>query len=407
MASPRRRRAQQPPAPAPRALNLSRDERAAIAALQAAAAGRRPGRAGRALAAARAAARGADARYALAHYQLEIGRARGDQQMQTQAVDALVESGLARADELPALLANQAARAYSRRRRRAGRPAARPDGRAAAEQCRGARRLRPAQGAHRGQRDRAGRTLAVLCGRALAANQAAGGWVSRPRRAGILRGAGARRSTAGWRRRRSRSRAALVGAYPTPVNWRDALLSYRELAPADAALELDVRRLMRASQALAGERDYLEYRPGAATAPACTARPRRCSTRACRAACSSRPSRPSRRRSPPPTARAAADRAGSARLRTAALAAAGPASRRAPPATPISAYGQYAEAAELYRAALQKGGEDPNLVNSRLGAALALAGRRPEAEAALRAVTGPRADLAGFWLAWLARRPGA
>ena len=57
-------------------------------------------------------------------------------------------------------------------------------------------------------------------------------------------------------------------------------------------------------------------------------------------------------------------------------------------------------------AALQKGGEDANLVNSRLGAALALAGRRPEAEAALRAVTGPRADLAGFWLAWLARRPG-
>ena len=44
-------------------------------------------------------------------------------------------------------------------------------------------------------------------------------------------------------------------------------------------------------------------------------------------------------------------------------------------------------------------------MNVRLGAALALAGRRPEAEAALRAVTGPRADLAGFWLAWLARRP--
>jgi hypothetical protein len=34
-----------------------------------------------------------------------------------------------------------------------------------------------------------------------------------------------------------------------------------------------------------------------------------------------------------------------------------------------------------------------------------MAGRRPEAEAALRLVTGPRADLAGFWLLWLARRP--
>ena len=69
-------------------------------------------------------------------------------------------------------------------------------------------------------------------------------------------------------------------------------------------------------------------------------------------------------------------------------------------------HGLYAEAAELYRAALQKGGEDPNLVNTRLGAALALAGRRPEAEAALRAVTGPRADLAGILagLAVAARR---
>ena len=83
--------AQQPARP----LALSREEQGAIAALQAAAAG--PDRAAQdnALAAARAAARGADARYAIAHYQLEIGRARGDMAMQTQAIDALVDSGLA------------------------------------------------------------------------------------------------------------------------------------------------------------------------------------------------------------------------------------------------------------------------------------------------------------------------
>ena len=97
------------------------------------------------------------------------------------------------------------------------------------------------------------------------------------------------------------------------------------------------------------------------------------------------------------------ERAGLARLRTQALAAATGAQARAAGDAHFG-HGQFAEAAELYRAALQKGGEDPNLVNTRLGAALALAGRRPEAEAALRAVTGPRADLAGFWLAWLARR---
>ena len=80
--------------------------------------------------------------------------------------------------------------------------------------------------------------------------------------------------------------------------------------------------------------------------------------------------------------------------------------RPAPRRTPISATANMPKRPNFIGAALQKGGEDANLVNTRLGAALALAGRRAEAEAAFRAVTGPRADLAGFWLAWLARRPG-
>lgn len=67
-------------------------------------------------------------------------------------------------------------------------------------------------------------------------------------------------------------------------------------------------------------------------------------------------------------------------------------------------YGRYAEAAELYRVALTKGG-DANLLNTRIGVSLGMAGQRPAAEAALRAVTGPRAELAAFWLAWLNRRP--
>jgi hypothetical protein len=68
------------------------------------------------------------------------------------------------------------------------------------------------------------------------------------------------------------------------------------------------------------------------------------------------------------------------------------------------AAGDHGKAAELYAAAVQKGGVDTNLANNRLGMALALAGRRPEAEAALRSVTGPRAQLASLWLTWLAQR---
>ena len=66
-------------------------------------------------------------------------------------------------------------------------------------------------------------------------------------------------------------------------------------------------------------------------------------------------------------------------------------------------YGDYAKAAELYRLALQKGGVDANMINTRLGIAMAKAGNRAEAEAAFKAVTGPRAPLANLWLAWLAR----
>lgn len=377
----------------PRTLNLSRDERTALIALQAAAAS--PDRAAQdnALAAARAAARGAEARYALAHYQLEIARARGDMPLQAQAVDALVDSGLASPDELAPLLANQASRAFS------------------ANDIQRADRLltrlvelqpnNPAFLADHGQiKARLGyRAEAVaLIQRAIALNQAAG-----------------RASPEGWHQRalalafdgRLAPQAialgrGLVGAYPTHVNWRDALLAYRELAPGDPALDLDVRRLMRASQGLSGERDYLESAealsqaqlPGEAKAVLDEGLSRgMLETARIPAALMTGVAR-----------RAAADRAALARQRTQALAAATGQPARAAGDLHFG-FGQYAEAAELYRAAFAKGGEDPNLVNVRLGAALALAGRRPEAEAALRAVTGPRSELAGFWLAWLARRP--
>ena len=72
--------------------------------------------------------------------------------------------------------------------------------------------------------------------------------------------------------------------------------------------------------------------------------------------------------------------------------------------------GKMGEAVKLYTEfgypALQKGGQDVNLVNTRLGAALALAGQRAEAEAAFRLVTGPRAELAQLWLFWLSSHRG-
>jgi tetratricopeptide (TPR) repeat protein len=66
-------------------------------------------------------------------------------------------------------------------------------------------------------------------------------------------------------------------------------------------------------------------------------------------------------------------------------------------------YGEHAKAIALYRAALTKGGVDANLVNTRLAMALLASGDRAGAEAAFGALTGPRQNLGAFWLAWLAR----
>lgn len=52
----------------------------------------------------------------------------------------------------------------------------------------------------------------------------------------------------------------LVSAYPTPVNWRDALVIYRDGGKTDSATTIDIYRLMRLTGAMAGERDYSTLR---------------------------------------------------------------------------------------------------------------------------------------------------
>lgn len=395
-----------------RALNLTSEESAAIAALGTAAAGYDRAAQDAALANARAAARGPDARYAVAHYQLEIARARGDMQLQGQAVDALVDSGMATPEELPSLLANQASRAYSGRdQARAERLMARmielqpdnPD--ALADYAQYKSRVRnsvPSVAA-------ADRALSVsLFQRALAANAAAGraSPESLHRRAlAVAYDATQRVNGAPPLAPQVAPQAIafgreLVSAYPSPRNWRDALLVYRDLSQADPALTLDIRRLMRAADGLGGAQDYLDF------AAALTAAgdvggakavldegvvrgqldPVQPATAATLAAA---------------TRRATAGRAALPGLRARATTGAGALAA----GDALFGYGDYAQAAAMYQNALQRGGEDPNLVNSRLGAALALAGQRPAAEDALHAVAGPRADLAGFWLVWLAHRP--
>jgi len=401
--------AQQPMAPVgPRALSVSRDEQIALQALQMAAAG--PDRMAQdsALAAARSVARSNEARYAVASYQIQIARQRGDAQMLGQAVDAMASSGLASGEEMSSLLANQAARALQANEyQRAERLIAR------------ATELAPSNAAlladHAQIRSQQAQALTRDTRRQAEAQAAFADAVNKLQRAIEVQAASGQAVPQSWYLRglalandsHLAPQAAalgrgLVAAYPSPNNWRDALLTYRQAATADPALDLDIRRLIRAAGALAGERDYLDFaqalrtgNPGEAKAvlDEGVSRGMLDSTEARVRAAITAATRPS-----------STERTGLVRQRTQAMAAATGAPARAAGDASFG-HGQYAEAAELYRAALQKGGEDPNLVNTRLGAALALAGRRAEAEAAFRSVTGPRADLAGFWLAWLSRRP--
>jgi hypothetical protein len=385
-------------------LVLSREERAAVTALQAAATGQDRAAQDAALTAARSAARGADARYAVASLQYQIARARGDIPMSTQAIDDMAASGVPDAAEMVPLLATQAARSFGT-----------GDVRATDRMLARMVELQPNNGvvlADAAQiKARLGdRAAAVtLLQRAIAAQRANGqavpeSWYQRAV-ALAFDGRMAPQTAALGRE--------LVGAYPRPANWRDVLLAFRQTAapaPAapnqplaiDRALDLDIKRMMRAATALSGERDYLEFAQALIAARLHGEAKSVLDEGVSRGMLSTSEARV-RDLVTQTNGPANQGRAGLAAARTRALAAAtGQAARET--GDVAFGYGQYAEAAELYAAALQKGGEDPNLINNRLGAALAMAGRRPEAEAALRAVTGQRADLAGFWLAWLSRR---
>jgi tetratricopeptide (TPR) repeat protein len=63
--------------------------------------------------------------------------------------------------------------------------------------------------------------------------------------------------------------------------------------------------------------------------------------------------------------------------------------------------GNYAKAAEIYRSVLTKPGADKEVANLHLGMALARAGDKAGATAALNAVTGPRAGVAKYWLLYV------
>ena len=371
----------------------SKEERASLLALSTAIEAKNYPAATAALSAAQSAARSSNARYLASALQLRLGIETNNVPLQSTAIDAMISSGAAPAADLPQLYRSQAAllqrngkleRAEAAFARYAELAPNDPEALIALSQVKNDRR-KPQE-------------AVPFVIRAIEMRRAAGqtvpeSWYRRALHLAL--------ATKMAPQSLALSRE-LAAAYPSAQNWRDALLIYRDVGAPDPTATVDAWRLMRSAKAMAGERDYLQFaealdaagHPAEAKAvldegvSAKMVDPAKGTFKELIAASGKR---------------AAAARAGLSARQTAALAAA-TGTEALSVGDAFFGAGDYAKASTLYRAAVQKGSVDPNLANTRLGIALAMAGQRSEAETALRAVTGQRANLASLWLTWLAQR---
>ena len=188
-------------------------------------------------------------------------------------------------------------------------------------------------------------------------------------------------------------------AYPSPASLRDSIRIYRDLNKPVPGQLIDLLRLGRAANALSGETDY------AALASALVNAGKLAEAKSLLADARTAPGIDLTKntfvdlakRSAAAPARAAID----ASAKTALAGANGKTMIDAGDA--LYGVGAYGEAVPLYRAALTKGG-DAGLANLHLGMALARSGDTAGAKASLAAVTGANADIARYWLLWLATK---
>lgn len=374
-------------------IQLGENERAALNAAQSALQQRNYQLAAPAIETARSQARSGHARYLAAALELRLGLETGDLRAQSSAIEAMIESGAVPRERLAQLYKNQGAlllsagkydRAEASFTRWAEVEPNNPDALLALAEIKDDRKKVP--------------EAVALIDRAIA-----------------LRAASGQRAPESWYKRGLKHAVDnqllpssikfsrdLVSAYPTPGNWRDALLLYRDVAQPDPAAQLDMLRLMRSTQALAGERDY-ETLAAALSSAGLPAESKAVLDEGVNAKMVD-PAKPAFKDLLVSVGkRAAADKKALAGLQAKAAGAVdGAAALKAADAT--LAAGEHAKAAELYQIALQKGGVDADTVNQRLGIALALDGQRTPAEAALRQVSGARGPLAALWMLWLAQR---
>jgi hypothetical protein len=379
------------PAQAQRQYNLNRAERTAFQPLVVAVHASDWTAAQAALPAAAAAARGNDAKYLIGQIKLQIGIGTQNRQLQAQGIDEMIASGGAQPSEMRALYENQLDFAT-----------------AAGDTAKAARAMAQLDALNPNDPARLLRQARIRAD----ANDAPGA-IALYRQAMELQTRNGQPIPAEWRqqmagtayRARLPQTASLMREWlavaPSQALWHDSLAIYAELNPG-SGMNLDVYRLARAAGAMTGERDFVLLSEAANEVRAFGE---------VKAVLEEGLSRNlmgnnvawARERLTLATRRVADDRSSLAGERTTVLAGSDAAAALRL-ADAYYGYAEYGPAAELYRAALQKSFPDANLVNIRLGAALAMGGQRAEAETAFRAISGPRAELAQYWLLWLQSR---
>jgi tetratricopeptide (TPR) repeat protein len=383
----------QPAAQAAAALTLTPAERASLLPLKQAVDSRNWTAAAALLPAARAASRSESSRYVLGRLELDIAVATQNRTAQRQAIDAIVTSRKASPEELLELNRQIAGISYDAGSLNASESAL---NRAIQIAPNDAESLSMLAQLHR-NRNNLTQALAYFQ-RALRSADLAGRQLPESR----YRLALALAEQAGQRGVALEVARSFIAAFPTSTNWRDVLIVFRTVGTVDAAQSLDALRLQRAAGALAGERDYLALAQAldqAGHATEAKAVLDEGVTRRMVTAGDAAPKALLASLGP----RATRERSGVAAQLTQARAATATAAQARAAGDTLLSLGRHAEAAELYRLAQTRIGEDPDLVTTRLGIALAMAGQQAEAETAFRAATGTRAELAALWQVWLAR----
>ncbi len=376
-----------------RQLQFSRAEQQALQPLNAALQAQDWAAAQAVLPAAQAAAQGADAKYFVARAQFQIANRTQNVALENQALDALVALSNVPQEELTLFLNRQAELAFNANDFA---KAERAYSRVLELSPNDTRVLQNLSIIRSRQGNTAGSLEALQ--RTIQTQEAAGQTVSEDSYRRLL-GAAIRARQADLI---ASTTNKLLNAYPNPTNWRDALMLYRQANQSDAQLNIDIYRLQRATRSLTGEADYTLFAEGL-NRGGLVGEAKAVLDEGIAARAISTSAQFIRDLNQVVSGRINEDRSGlAAQQRQAQSAANGRLARNVGDA--LYGYGRYADAAAMYRLALQKGGEDANLINTRLGASLAMAGQRAEAEAAFRAVTGPRQRLANYWLTHLARR---